>query len=68
MVDTLQYSLGYAGLCECVQYMTGVPHTEEPGTSFGLKVMQYLNDAAPMEKEKQHGFLFIWNTNGINNL
>lgn len=38
-------SLGYAGLCECVTYMTGHPHTEEPGTSFGLKVMQYLNDA-----------------------
>ena len=38
-------SLGYAGLCECVYYMTGHPHTEEPGTSFGLKVMQYLNDA-----------------------
>ncbi|TGY66523.1 anaerobic ribonucleoside-triphosphate reductase [Dubosiella muris] len=38
-------SLGYAGLCECVTYMTGHPHTEEPGTSFGLEIMQYLNDA-----------------------
>lgn len=38
-------SLGYAGLCECVRYMTGVSHTEPVGTEFGLKVMQYLNDA-----------------------
>lgn len=38
-------SLGYAGLCECVTYMTGHPHTEKEGTEFGLQVMQYLNDA-----------------------
>lgn len=38
MVDILRISLGYAGLCECVYYMTGHPHTEEPGTSFGLKL------------------------------
>ncbi len=39
-------SLGYAGLCECTKYMTGVPHTEpNVGTPFALKVMQYLNDA-----------------------
>lgn len=37
-------SLGYAGLCECVRYMTGVSHTEPTGTEFGLKVMNYLND------------------------
>lgn len=39
-------SLGYAGLCECVRYMTGVSHTEpEVGTPFALEVMQKLNDA-----------------------
>ena len=39
-------SLGYAGLCECVKYMTGVSHTDpEIGTPFALKIMQRLNDA-----------------------
>ncbi|MCI8651297.1 MAG: anaerobic ribonucleoside-triphosphate reductase [Oscillospiraceae bacterium] len=39
-------SLGYAGLYECVKYMTGVSHTEpEAGTPFALKVMQHMNDA-----------------------
>ena len=34
-------SLGYAGLCECTRYMTGVSHTDpEVGTPFALKVMQ----------------------------
>ena len=37
-------SLGYAGLAECVYYMKGVSHTSEEGKSFGLKVMQMLND------------------------
>lgn len=38
-------SLGYAGLYECVKYMTGNSHTDNGvGTAFGLKVMQALND------------------------
>lgn len=38
-------SLGYAGLYECVKYMTGKSHTDEAeGEAFGLKVMQALND------------------------
>lgn len=38
-------SLGYAGLYECVKYMTGSSLTDEKdGTAFGLKVMQALND------------------------
>lgn len=38
-------SLGYAGLYECVKYMTGHSHTDNAeGTEFGLKVMQALND------------------------
>ena len=38
-------SLGYAGLYECVKYMTGKSHTDgAEGKEFGLKVMQHLND------------------------
>ena len=38
-------SLGYAGLYECVKYMTGNSHTDNDiGEKFGLKVMQVLND------------------------
>ena len=38
-------SLGYAGLYECVKYMTGNSHTDEAeGEEFGLKVMQRMND------------------------
>ena len=37
-------SLGYAGLYECVKYMTGYSHTGQ-GKEFGLRVMQHLNDA-----------------------
>ena len=50
-IDKLLYdgystlSLGYAGLYECVKYMTGHSHSdEEIGEEFGLKVMQALND------------------------
>ena len=55
-------SLGYAGLCECVYYMTGGPHTEEPGTSFGLKVMQYLNDACAKWKAEENIDFSIYGT------
>lgn len=37
-------SLGYAGLYECVKYMTGVSHTAEAGKPFALEVMQHMND------------------------
>ena len=50
-IDKLLYdgystiSLGYAGLYECVKYMTGHSHTDNgEGKEFGLKVMQHLND------------------------
>lgn len=49
-IDKLLYggystiSLGYAGLCECTEYMLGVSHTDPMGTAFALKVMQHLND------------------------
>ncbi|MCR5271519.1 MAG: anaerobic ribonucleoside-triphosphate reductase [Lachnospiraceae bacterium] len=38
-------SLGYAGLYECVKYMTGKSHTDEAAKSFALDVMQHMNDA-----------------------
>ena len=37
-------SLGYAGLYECVKYMTGASHTDERGTPFAMAVMQHMND------------------------
>ena len=50
-IDKLLYggystiSLGYAGLCECVRYMTGKSHTDEESKPFALQVMQHMNDA-----------------------
>ncbi len=38
-------SLGYAGLYECVKYMTGKSHTDPSATPFALQVMQHMNDA-----------------------
>ena len=47
-------SLGYAGLYECVKYMTGKSHTDEgEGKEFGLKVMQHLNDMTAKWKEAE---------------
>ena len=47
-------SLGYAGLYECVKYMTGHSHTDNgKGKEFGLSVMQYLNDACRKWKEEE---------------
>ena len=47
-------SLGYAGLYECVKYMTGHSHTDNgEGREFGLKVMQYMNDAAKKWKAEE---------------
>ena len=47
-------SLGYAGLYECVKYMTGDSHTDNGvGKEFGLKVMQKLNDACKVWKEAE---------------
>ncbi|MBQ3297486.1 MAG: anaerobic ribonucleoside-triphosphate reductase [Bacilli bacterium] len=47
-------SLGYAGLYECVKYMTGHSHTDNgAGKEFGLEVMQYLNDACKKWKAEE---------------
>ncbi len=49
-IDKLLYggystiSLGYAGLYECVKYMTGKSHTDPAATPFALDVMQHMND------------------------
>ncbi len=50
-IDKLLYggystiSLGYAGLCECVRYMTGKSHTDESVTGFAIDIMKYMNKA-----------------------
>lgn len=55
--DYSSISLGYAGLYECVKYMTGQSHTDKEGHDFGIKVMSYLNDAcARWKKETSIGF------------
>lgn len=47
-------SLGYAGLYECVKYMTGHSHTDESiGKEFALKVMEYMNDKCKKWKEEE---------------
>ena len=47
-------SLGYAGLYECVKFMTGHSHTDNgEGKEFGLAVMQKLNDACKVWKEAE---------------
>ena len=51
VIDPLLYngystiSLGYAGLCECVRYMTGKPHTDPAATPFAIEVMKFMNAA-----------------------
>ena len=48
-------SLGYAGLYECVKYMTDHSHTDNGvGKEFGLKVMQHLNDKCKEWKEAEN--------------
>lgn len=59
-IDQLLYggystiSLGYAGLCECVKYMTGKSHTDPDATPFALEVMQHLNDACAKWKAEEN--------------
>ena len=57
-IDKLLYggystiSLGYAGLYECVKYMTGKSHTDPAATPFAIEIMQHMNDACKRWKEK----------------
>ena len=47
-------SLGYAGLYECVKFMTGVSHTHKDGKKFGLEIMQKMNDKCKEWKEAEN--------------
>jgi len=57
-IDKLLYggystiSLGYAGLCECVKYMTGKTHTDPSAKPFALEVMKYMNAACDRWKQE----------------
>ena len=59
-IDRLLYggystiSLGYAGLYECVKYMTGKSHTDPEATPFALDVMRYMNKATAAWKAKEN--------------
>lgn len=50
-------SLGYAGLYECVKYMTGNSHTSEIGKQLGLNIMQFMSSKCELwKKETNIGF------------
>ena len=59
-IDKLLYggystiSLGYAGLYECVKYMTGKSHTDPSATPFALEIMQYMNPACKKWTEEHN--------------
>ena len=59
-IDKLLYngystiSLGYAGLYECVRYMTGKSHTDNEAKPFAIQVMQHMNDACLKWKAKDN--------------
>ncbi len=50
-------SLGYAGLYECVKYMTGKSHTDPTATPFALEIMEHMN-AACKQWKAQHNIDF----------
>ena len=59
-IDKLLYngystiSLGYAGLYECVKYMTGKSHTDPAATPFALSIMQKMNDKCAEWKKAEN--------------
>jgi len=67
-IDKLLYggystiSLGYAGLYECVKYMTGKSHTDSEATPFALSVMEYLNAACRRWKAKENMDFSLYGT------
>ena len=67
-IDKLLYggystiSLGYAGLYECVKYMTGKSHTDDEAKPFALEVMQHMNDACKKWKEKHNMDFSLYGT------
>ena len=60
LIDKLLYggystiSLGYAGLYECVKYMTGKSHTDPEATPFALQIMDRLNAGCKTWKERHN--------------
>ncbi len=67
-IDKLLYggyssiSLGYAGLCECVRYMTGKSHTDPSATPFALEIMKHMNDACNRWKAETNIAFSIYGT------
>ena len=67
-IDKLLYggystiSLGYAGLYECVKYMTGASHTDETAKPFALAVMRHMNDKCAEWKKKHNIDFSIYGT------
>ena len=67
-IDKLLYggystiSLGYAGLCEAVYYMTGVSHTDPVGYQFAKRVMDYLNAACAKWKAQNNMDFSLYGT------
>lgn len=55
-------SLGYAGLYECIKYMTGKSHTDPEATPFALEIMQHLNDACATWKKKHNIDFSVYGT------
>ena len=67
-IDKLLYdgystiSLGYAGLYECVRYMTGKSHTDPEATPFALSVMNRMNDACKTWKARHNVDFSLYGT------
>lgn len=55
-------SLGYAGLYECVKYMTGKSHTDDEAKDFALAVMQKMNDACQTWKKQENIDFSVYGT------
>lgn len=68
LIDKLLYggystiSLGYAGLYECVKYMTGQSHTKDSAKPFAIQIMQYMNDKCDEWKNKENIDYSIYGT------
>lgn len=67
-IDCLLYggystiSLGYAGLYECVRYMTGKSHTDDEAKPFALSVMQHMNDMCAKWKAESNIDFSVYGT------
>ena len=68
VIDKLLYggystiSLGYAGLYECVKYMTGKSHTDDCAKPFALAIMQKMNDKCKEWRKKENIDYSIYGT------